>query len=116
MAVYGVFVAKMLLLTRKGLPGWIIPLAGGLLFTGFVGLWFTSAEFRGDRIHRLHHTTSSDGVNWSEPSEPLLENAYAPSVLKTNKGYEMWYTDVTKFPWKIRHATSPDGLAEICGD
>lgn len=42
-AVYGVFVAKMLLLSRKGLPGWVIPVAGGLLFTGFVGLWFTSA-------------------------------------------------------------------------
>ncbi|MEU0540192.1 DUF6529 family protein [Nocardia sp. NPDC005978] len=42
-AVYGVFVAKMLLLSRKGLPGWMIPVAGGLLFTGFVGLWFTSA-------------------------------------------------------------------------
>nr|WP_067523555.1 DUF6529 family protein [Nocardia uniformis] len=41
--VYGVFVTKMLLLTRKGLPGWVIPVAGGLLFTGFVGLWFSSA-------------------------------------------------------------------------
>ncbi|MBL1074632.1 hypothetical protein JK358_09505 [Nocardia sp. 2] len=41
--VYGIFVTKMLLLTRTGLPGWVIPVAGGLLFTGFVGLWFTSA-------------------------------------------------------------------------
>lgn len=41
--VYGIFVTKMLLLTRKGLPGWVVPVAGGLLFTGFVGLWFTSA-------------------------------------------------------------------------
>ncbi|MCP9620155.1 hypothetical protein FOH10_05910 [Nocardia otitidiscaviarum] len=41
--VYGIFVTKMLLLTRKGLPGWVIPVAGGLLFTGFVGLWFSSA-------------------------------------------------------------------------
>ncbi|WP_228566201.1 DUF6529 family protein [Nocardia sp. SYP-A9097] len=42
-AVYGVFVAKMLLLTRKGLPRWLIPVMGGVLFTGFVALWFTSA-------------------------------------------------------------------------
>ncbi|QLY34382.1 hypothetical protein H0264_14155 [Nocardia huaxiensis] len=41
--VYGIFVTKMLLLTRRGLPGWVIPVAGGLLFTVFVGLWFTSA-------------------------------------------------------------------------
>lgn len=41
--VYGIFVTKMLLLTRKGLPVWVIPVAGGLLFTTFVGLWFTSA-------------------------------------------------------------------------
>ncbi|WP_067541278.1 DUF6529 family protein [Nocardia crassostreae] len=41
--VYGIFVTKMLLLTRKGLPGWALPVAGGLLFTGFAGLWFTSA-------------------------------------------------------------------------
>ncbi|UGT60725.1 DUF6529 family protein [Nocardia asteroides] len=40
---YGAFVAKMLLLTRKGLPGWVIPVAGGLLFAGLVGVWLTSA-------------------------------------------------------------------------
>ncbi|MFI9510844.1 DUF6529 family protein [Nocardia sp. NPDC052566] len=40
---YGAFVAKMLLLTRKGLPGWVIPVAGGLVLTGLVGIWLTSA-------------------------------------------------------------------------
>ncbi|MEU0506857.1 DUF6529 family protein [Nocardia sp. NPDC005998] len=40
---YGAFVAKMLLLTRKGLPGWMIPAAGGLVLTGLTGLWLTSA-------------------------------------------------------------------------
>ncbi|MET8876904.1 DUF6529 family protein [Nocardia sp. NPDC004604] len=40
---YGAFVAKMLLLTRKGLPGWVIPAAGGLVLTGLTGLWLTSA-------------------------------------------------------------------------
>lgn len=40
---YGAFVAKMLLLTRKGLPGWVIPVAGGLVLTGLTGLWLTSA-------------------------------------------------------------------------
>ncbi|CAN5823963.1 DUF6529 family protein [soil metagenome] len=40
---YGVFVTKMLLLTRKGLPGWAIPVAGGLLFFVLVYVWLTSA-------------------------------------------------------------------------
>lgn len=40
---YGIFVTKMLLLTRKGLPGWVIPIAGGLLFFGLVYVWVTSA-------------------------------------------------------------------------
>jgi hypothetical protein len=40
---YGVFVTKMLLLTRKGLPGWVIPVTGGLLFFGLVYVWLTSA-------------------------------------------------------------------------
>jgi hypothetical protein len=40
---YGVFVAKMLLLTRKGLAPWVIPIAGGLTFFGLVFIWLTSA-------------------------------------------------------------------------
>lgn len=41
--VFGVFTVKMLLLTRRGLPGWLLPVAGGLVFTAFVGLWLTSS-------------------------------------------------------------------------
>ena len=40
---YGAFVTKMILLTRKGLRGWVIPVAGGLVFFGFVYVWLTSA-------------------------------------------------------------------------
>jgi hypothetical protein len=40
---YGIFVTKMLLLTRKGLRGWVIPIAGGLVFFGLVYVWLTSA-------------------------------------------------------------------------
>lgn len=40
---YGAFVAKMLLLSRKSLPGWAIPIGGGLVFAGLVGVWATSA-------------------------------------------------------------------------
>jgi len=40
---YGAFVTKMVLLTRKGLRGWVIPIAGGLVFFGLVYVWLTSA-------------------------------------------------------------------------
>ena len=40
---YGAFVAKVLVVRSKGLPGWALPLAGSLVFTGLVGAWLTSA-------------------------------------------------------------------------
>ncbi|WP_225878338.1 DUF6529 family protein [Spongiactinospora rosea] len=40
---YGVFVAKMLALPRRGLPAWGLPVLGGLAFTALVGLWLTSS-------------------------------------------------------------------------
>jgi len=41
--LYGAFVAKMLLLVRRGLPRWAIPAVGGVLFTAFVAMWLTSS-------------------------------------------------------------------------
>lgn len=40
---YGAFATKMLLLARKGVPGWALPVVGGLVFTGLAGLFVTSA-------------------------------------------------------------------------
>ena len=40
---YGAFVAKMLSLKIKGLPGWAIPVLGGLTFAILVGVLATSA-------------------------------------------------------------------------
>ena len=40
---FGAFVAKMLMLTRPGVPGWAIPVIGGLVFSGVAGLWLTSS-------------------------------------------------------------------------
>lgn len=40
---YGAFVAKMLSLTRRGLPAWTLPVLGGVVFTGLAVLWLTSA-------------------------------------------------------------------------
>ena len=77
---------------------------------GKLRLWFSSAMLGKSGLHTLHESHSADGVHWDEPSPALLEHAYCPTVLKTAGGYEMWYSDVSRRPWVIRHATSPDGL------
>jgi hypothetical protein len=40
---YGAFTTKMLLLTRRGLAGWVLPAVGGVVFAGLIGLWITSS-------------------------------------------------------------------------
>jgi hypothetical protein len=40
---FGVFTTKMLVLTKRGLAGWVLPLFGGLVFSALVGVWATSA-------------------------------------------------------------------------
>jgi predicted GH43/DUF377 family glycosyl hydrolase len=73
-------------------------------------MWFSSATLGGpDRRHTIHEATSSDGVHWSKPSPALVDNAYAPAVIKSERGYEMWYTEPGPYPWLIRHARSDDG-------
>jgi len=42
-AFYGAFATKVLCVRAKGLPGWALPVIGGLVFSLLVGLWFTSA-------------------------------------------------------------------------
>jgi Family of unknown function (DUF6529) len=41
--VYGVFVTKIIALHSRSTPGWLLPLAGGLLFTVIVAVVLTSA-------------------------------------------------------------------------
>jgi hypothetical protein len=41
--IYGIFVAKFLLIRADRAPGWILPIAGSALFTTILGLWLTSA-------------------------------------------------------------------------
>jgi hypothetical protein len=40
---FGVFTVKMLVLTRRGIAGWVLPVLGGLAFTALVAISFTSA-------------------------------------------------------------------------
>lgn len=43
LAFYGVFAAKMLSLRLRGLPGWTLPVLGGLLAALLTVVWFSSA-------------------------------------------------------------------------
>jgi Family of unknown function (DUF6529) len=40
---FGAFTVKMLVLPKRGLPGWVLPVLGSLVFTLLVAIWFTSA-------------------------------------------------------------------------
>ena len=42
-ALYGAFAAKVTLVHTRRLPGWALPVAGGLLFTAVVVAWLTSS-------------------------------------------------------------------------
>jgi hypothetical protein len=42
-AFFGAFTVKMLILPKRGLPGWVLPVAGAVVFMVLIALWFTSA-------------------------------------------------------------------------
>jgi hypothetical protein len=42
-AFFGAFTVKMLILPKRGLPGWALPVAGAAVFIALVAVWFTSA-------------------------------------------------------------------------
>jgi hypothetical protein len=47
---YGAFTAKMLWLKVDGLPGPVLPIAGGSVFTALVVIWLTSSLWFFDNI------------------------------------------------------------------
>jgi hypothetical protein len=44
-ANYGAFLVKVILVRSRGLPGWALPVAGGLVFAILTGLWLTSSLY-----------------------------------------------------------------------
>jgi len=40
---FGSFTVKMLILPKRGLPSWLLPVLGALVFTVLTGVWLTSA-------------------------------------------------------------------------
>lgn len=77
---------------------------------GRLRMWLSGCDLTSTaKLHTLHETSSLDGVTWEPPSEGLLENVYAPTVIKEDGAYRLWYTDVSQEPWCFRHASSVDG-------
>lgn len=76
---------------------------------GKLRMYFAAVDFpRGTYQHDLYETTSSDGIHWAKPT-PVMENAYAPCVIKEGNKYRMWHTWIGKHPWHTSHAESDDG-------
>jgi hypothetical protein len=42
-ALFGALTVKLLVLTRDDTPGWVLPVAGGAVFTGVVGVWLSGS-------------------------------------------------------------------------
>ena len=40
---YGAFVVKILAVRVRGLPNWLLPVMGGVVFVTLVGIWLTSS-------------------------------------------------------------------------
>jgi hypothetical protein len=77
---------------------------------GKLRMWFSATWFAGKTgLHALHESPSTDGIHWSDPSPAQMKHVYAPTILREGKRYRMWYTDVSREPWMIRHADSADG-------
>jgi predicted GH43/DUF377 family glycosyl hydrolase len=74
-------------------------------------MWFTSVTIGGGgQTQAIQQARSIDGSIWTDVLPIELSRAYAPSVLKTDKGYELWYTEPGRYPWNMRHARSQDGI------
>lgn len=77
---------------------------------GQLRMWFSATALEDNSgLHTLHQAGSRDGISWSQPSDALLEDVYAPTVIREGRRYRMWYVDVSVDPWIIRHAASNDG-------
>ena len=78
---------------------------------GMLRLWFSAADLTvKNPPHSLRHCRGKSLATLSEPSDVLLSNVYAPTVIKDGDAYRVWYSDVSAEPWTIRHAYSHDGI------
>ncbi|MCG3211418.1 MAG: hypothetical protein FOGNACKC_05064 [Anaerolineae bacterium] len=84
-------------------------------------MWYEGNDGSGQSTHRIGHSTSSNGTNWTkDAANPVLDvgppgdwdwlNAYAPSVIDYNSTFVMWYSGQTlPDAWQTGYALSKDG-------
>jgi hypothetical protein len=91
-AFFGAFAAKVLIVRMKRYPVWVIPTAGGLLFTRLIVVWYTSALwfFRTStsgssrRLFRVESVDKSEfGFAHSRPSCPFATKGRAMSSARS---------------------------------
>lgn len=113
-------------------PGAVIK-EGGIFKMWFSGAIGSVSQSTPTSKGGIGYATSPDGINWTvydnpattaKPyhfSDPVLNygapeswesaTVLAPSVIKTNCGYEMWYAgEVYEGTQSLGYATSPDGI------
>jgi predicted GH43/DUF377 family glycosyl hydrolase len=67
--------------------------------------------FCGNRGDDIEHATSKDGLHWEkDPRSPIYRAAYAPSLVKVDGEYRLYYTHKPEGdgPWEIHLATGKD--------
>jgi hypothetical protein len=86
-------------------------------------MWYVGAfawiDLNGKNVptYRIHHAVSTDGLNWEVDQHDCIqfqnEDEFGfgrPWVMKTNFGYEMYYSVRTKsVGYRLGYATSADG-------
>jgi sucrose-6-phosphate hydrolase SacC (GH32 family) len=88
---------------------------------GIYKMWYSATGSSGRGYYKICYATSEDGVTWTKSSGPVLEasldgpdnsSVRGPSVMKSAKGYEMWYRGIPTGAnnWTICYATSLDGV------
>ncbi len=80
------------------------------LENGRIRMWFSSGTLGGGgRVQSIQETSSVDGIRWTKASPVQIKRAYAPTVIRAEDGYHMWYTVPGSYPWLMKHAKSADG-------
>lgn len=70
-------------------------------------MWFVSHH--GENI--VFETASADGVSWRPHTQLNLSGCYAPTVIKENGVYKMWFANTTSpSSWSIGYAESVNGI------
>jgi hypothetical protein len=88
-ALYGAVVVKVLMVRSGRFATWVLPVAGGLLFSILLGLWLTSAlVFFTARQHLAVHTEQRTSPSKANRPLPVLRKW--PIVLVGRQGLEPW--------------------------